>query len=118
MMGRVGVEDHDSDACRWFGGRIVGGHRPWWSGSDCNKRKSQQRLCSCVEVAVPNRIEHLLPFVGAEDDDVIALGNVGEKTMSGDDDAEAIVAFGNGPKLIDAVVDRREVGIVFAERCR
>ena len=118
MMRRVGVEDHDSDAGRWFGRRVVVRHRPWWSGSECNKWKAQQRLCSRVEVPVPNRIEHLLPFVGAEDDDVVALGNIGEKTLSGDDDPEAMVAFGNGAKFIDTLVDRREMGIVFAERCR
>ena len=117
-MRRVSIEDDYRDSGRWFGGWVVGGHRPWWPGSECNKRKSQQRLCSRVEVPVPNRIEHLLPFVGAENDDVVALGNIGEKTVGGDEDTKAIVALGNSPKLVDAVVDRGEVGIVFAERCR
>ena len=75
-------------------------------------------MCSRVEVSVPNRIKHLLPLVSAENDYVVALGNIGEKTVGGDEDTKAIVALGNGAKFIDAVIDRREVGIVFAERYR
>lgn len=117
-MRRVGVEDHDSDAGRWFGGWIIGRHGPRWSGRERNKREAQQRLCSRVEVPVPNRIEHLLPLVSAENDDVVALGNIGEKTVGGDEDTKAIVALGNGAKFIDAAIDWGEVGIVLAERCR
>ena len=114
----VGVEDHDSDAGRRLGCWVIGRHGPRRPRRERNKREAQQRLCSRVEVSVPNRIEHLLPFVGAKDDDVVAFGNIGEKTVGGDEDTKAIVALGNSPKLVDAVVNRREVGIVFAERCR
>ena len=114
----VGVEDHDSDAGRRLGCWVIGRHGPRRPRRERNKREAQQRLCSRVEVSVPNRIEHLLPFVGAKDDDVVAFGNIGEKTLGSNDDAETIVAFGDGSKLVDTLVDRREVGVVFAERCR
>lgn len=117
-MRRVSIEDDYRDSGRWFGGWVVGWHRPRRPRREGNEWKSQQRLCSRVEVSVPNRVEHLLPFVSAKDDDVVALGDIGKQAVSGDDDAEAIVALGNGAKFIDAVIDWREVGIVFAKRCR
>jgi hypothetical protein len=91
-MGRVGVEDDDVNT-RWrISGRVFARHCPWGSRCERNEWKSLEGFVAGVAICVPNRIEHLVPLVGTENDDLVALGDIGDETVPSCDHANACVA--------------------------
>ena len=116
VMGRIGVEDHEFDTFGRIGSFVFAGHWPRRSGRKSDGGQTAKRLVATLDVSVPDRIEHLMPFIGAENDDLIVLGDIGEQAVGGGDDAEARVGARDGREFVDTSLDRREAGIVLAQR--
>lgn len=115
MMGRVGVEDDDLDLLGWIRRRVLSRHGPWRAGGECDDGQSPQSVVAFGDAAVPDRIEHLMPFVGAEDHDVVAVSDVGEKAVRGGAGTERGIPAGDRHEFVDAIVDGGQTGIVLAE---
>ena len=118
MMRRIGVENDDDNTLGRIGGGVVAGHGPRWASGQSNERKALKGLVARLDVSVPNRVKHLMPFVGAKDDDFVALGDIGKKTVGSGDGAESSVAARDRLELRDSIVERSEARIVLAERVR
>lgn len=116
MMRWVGVEDDDIDTCRRIGGSVFAGHCPRRTRRERNEWKPLECFVAGVDICVPNRIEHLVPLVGTENDDLVALGDISDETVGGRDYADASIAARDGSQFCDTIVDRREPGVVLAQR--
>ena len=55
-----------------------------------------------------------MPLVGTENDDLVALGDIGDETVRSHGHANASVAARNSSQFGHTVIDRPEPGVVLA----
>lgn len=116
MMRGIGVEEKHLDTGGWIGSGVLAWQRPRRTGGEGHDWKTLERVVASVDIAVPNRIEHLMPFIGAKNDDLVPLGNIGEKAVGGSDHAQLRVGVCDRCEFGNAIIDRGEASVVLAER--
>ena len=118
-MGRVGIEDDDINPCRRIGRSVFARHCPGGTRRERHEWQPPQGLVAGVDIFVPNRIEYLMPFVGSENDDLVAFGDIRHKAVGRRDHTDASIPTGDGSEVRYTVIDWSESRIVLAQcECR